>query len=97
MALITHAEPEQGRAGYCWVILAVAFVLTFLTLGKRSTLGVFFKAMVDDLGWGRGTLSMVAAVNIWLGGCLTPFILSVISWTAMEPGGCLSSARPSLA
>ena len=72
--MITHAEPEQGRAGYCWVILAVAFVLTLMTVGMRSTLGVFFKAMVDDLGWGRGTLSMVAAVNIWLGGCLTPFI-----------------------
>jgi MFS family permease len=74
MALITHAEPEQGRAGYCWVVLAVAFVLTFMTLGMRSTLGVFFKAMIDDLGWGRGRLSMVAAVNIWLGGFLTPFI-----------------------
>jgi MFS family permease len=74
MALITHAEPEQGRAGYCWVVLAVAFALTFMTLGMRSTLGVFFKAMIDDLGWGRGRLSMVAAVNIWLGGFLTPFI-----------------------
>ncbi len=40
----------------------------------RSTLGVFFKAMIDELGWGRGTLSMVAAVNIWLGGFMTPFI-----------------------
>ena len=71
---MTHAEPEQDRVGYGWVVLAVAFVLTFMTLGMRATLGVFFKAMIDELGWSRGTLSMVVAVHIWLGGLLTPFL-----------------------
>lgn len=65
---------EQGRAGYPWVVLAAAFFITFVTMGTRSTLGVFFKAIIEDLGWSRGTLSMLVAVNIWLGGFLQPFV-----------------------
>jgi MFS family permease len=92
VTLITHAEQGQDRVGYGWVVLAAAFVLTFTTLGMRSTLGVFFKAMIDDLGWGRGTLSMVAAVNIWLGGFLTPFVGNVMDryggrWLFMVSSG----------
>ncbi len=71
---MTHAEQERGRAGYRWVVLAAVFFITFMTMGTRSTLGVFFKTIIEDLGWSRGTLSMVVAVNIWLGGFLTPFI-----------------------
>ncbi len=67
-------DQERGRAGYRWVVLAAAFSITFMTMGTRSTLGVFFKSIIDDLGWSRGTLSMLVAVNIWLGGFLQPFI-----------------------
>lgn len=74
MALIAHAEQEQGQPGYRWVLLSAAFMIVVMTMGTRATLGVFFKSIVGDLGWSRGTLSMVVAVNIWLGGFLTPFI-----------------------
>lgn len=71
---MTQAEQEQGRAGYRWVILAAVFVITFMTMGTRSTLGVFFKAIIEDLNWSRGTLSMIVAINVWLNGFLQPFI-----------------------
>ncbi len=71
---MTHTEPEQHRAGYHWVVLAAAFLITFMTMGTRSTLGVFFKSIIDELGWSRGTLSMLVAINIWLGGLIQPFI-----------------------
>ncbi|ETX02868.1 MAG: hypothetical protein ETSY1_02020 [Candidatus Entotheonella factor] len=71
---MTQAEQEQGRAGYHWVVLAAVFLLTFMTMGTRSTLGVFFKAIIEDLNWSRGTLSMIVAVNVWLNGFLQPFI-----------------------
>lgn len=64
---------EQNQNTYCWIILAAAFVILFMIIGARSTLGVFFKSIIADLGWNRGTISMVVAVNIWLGGILTPF------------------------
>jgi MFS family permease len=70
---MTSREQVQDRAGYRWVVLAAAFLITFMTMGTRSTLGVFFKSIIDDLGWSRGTLSMLVAVNIWLGGILQPF------------------------
>jgi MFS family permease len=63
----------QDKNQYRWVILAAMCAIVFMTMGTRSTLGVFFKAIVEDLGWNRGTISMVVAVNIWLGGLAQPF------------------------
>ncbi len=71
---MTHATHDQEQSGYRWVILAAAFAIVFMTMGTRSTLGVFFKAIIADLGWNRGTISMVVAINIWLSGFLQPFI-----------------------
>ena len=75
---MAHAEQDQGQeqsdSSYRWVILAAAFVIVFMTIGTRSTLGVFLKTIVQDLGWDRSTISMVIAVNIWLSGLLQPFI-----------------------
>jgi MFS family permease len=64
---------EQESNTYRWIILAAAFVIVFMTAGSRSTLGVFFKSIITDLHWDRGTISLVVAINIWLGGLLTPF------------------------
>lgn len=66
-------EAEQRQSSYRWLVLAAAFIIAFMTTGTRSTLGVFFKAIVTDLGWSRGTISMVVAINIWLSGLLQPF------------------------
>jgi MFS family permease len=66
-------EAEQRQNSYRWLVLAAAFTLAFMTVGTRSTLGVFFKAIIADLGWSRGTISMVVAINIWLSGLLQPF------------------------
>ncbi|GIX48996.1 MAG: putative MFS-type transporter YbfB [Candidatus Tectimicrobiota bacterium] len=63
----------QSRDGQRWVILAAAFVIVFMTVGTRSTLGNFFKAIIADLQWDRGTISFIVAVNIWLSGLLQPF------------------------
>jgi MFS family permease len=66
-------EAEQRQNSYRWLVLAAAFTMAFMTVGTRSTLGVFFKAIIADLGWSRGTISMVVAINIWLSGLLQPF------------------------
>ena len=64
---------HQGPTAQHWLILAAAFVIVFMTVGTRSTLGNFFKAIIADLGWNRSTISFVVAVNIWLSGLLQPF------------------------
>ncbi|HEY7711292.1 MAG TPA: MFS transporter [Candidatus Entotheonella sp.] len=70
---MAQAGRAQDKNQYRWVILVAMCAIVFMTMGTRSTLGVFFKAIVEDLGWNRGTISMVVAVNIWLGGLAQPF------------------------
>ncbi|ETX04575.1 MAG: hypothetical protein ETSY2_28010, partial [Candidatus Entotheonella gemina] len=64
---------QTEQEAYRWVILAVTVAMAFMITGSRSTLGVFFKSIVTDLGWDRGMISMIIAVNIWLSGFLQPF------------------------
>ncbi|WP_089721439.1 MFS transporter, partial [Candidatus Entotheonella palauensis] len=66
-------SPQTEQEAYRWVILAVTVAMAFMITGSRSTLGVFFKSIVTDLGWDRGMISMIIAVNIWLSGFLQPF------------------------
>jgi MFS family permease len=70
---MNQAPQEQHTHAYRWVILAVTFMIAFMSTGTRSTLGVFFKAIIAELHWDRGTISLVVAVNIWLSGFLQPF------------------------
>jgi MFS family permease len=70
---MTHASHEQPSYAYHWMILAVTFMIAFMSTGTRATLGVFFKAIIADLQWDRGTISLVVAVHIWLSGLLQPF------------------------
>ncbi len=69
----TARASQTEQEAYRWVILAVTVAMAFMIVGSRSTLGVFFKAIVQDLGWDRGMISMIIAVNIWLSGFLQPF------------------------
>jgi MFS family permease len=70
---MTHAPHEQQTHAYRWVILAITIMIAFMSTGTRATLGVFFKSIIADLQWDRGTISLVVAVNIWLSGLLQPF------------------------
>src|SRR5262245_22301557 len=44
-----------------------------MTIGTRATLGNFFKTIIADLSWDRGTISFVVATNLWISGLLQPF------------------------
>ena len=39
---------------YGWVIIAVSFSTLFFTHGIRNSFGVFYVAMLQEYGWGRG-------------------------------------------
>ena len=70
---MSQAPHDQQTHAYRWVILAITIMIAFMSTGTRSTLGVFFKSIIADLQWDRGTISLVVAVNIWLSGLLQPF------------------------
>jgi MFS family permease len=70
---MTPAQRERQRQAYRWVILVAVCVIGFMTTGTRATLGNFFKSIIADLHWDRGTISFVVAVNLWVSGFLQPF------------------------
>lgn len=48
---------------YPWVIVGVMTIVILLATGARGSFGAFFKAIQDEFGWDRATVSGAAAVN----------------------------------
>ena len=69
---MTQTSQEQPLA-YRWVILAAACIIGFMLVGARETLGNFLKPITEELHWDRETISLIAAINLWLSGLLQPF------------------------
>ncbi|MGE3536879.1 MAG: MFS transporter [Candidatus Tectimicrobiota bacterium] len=64
---------DTSASSYRWVILGAAFLIGFMLVGMRETLGNFFKEITGELQWDREKMSLVAAINLWLSGLLQPF------------------------
>jgi len=69
---MTQTQHAQQPA-YRWVILVAACVIGFMLTGMRATLGNFLKSITGELSWDRETISLIAAINLWLSGLLQPF------------------------
>lgn len=67
------SSQSEAPPTYRWVILGAAALLGFMLVGARETLGNFLKPITAELQWDRETLSLVAAINLWLSGLLQPF------------------------
>lgn len=61
---------------YGWYVIAVSWLMTFIVTG--TSVGVFFKPILDEFGWDRATLSLVSSVVIIIFAVLTPFIGRII-------------------
>jgi MFS family permease len=68
-----HASQDQEKHTYRWLLLVAVCLIGFMTMGTRATLGNFFKTIIADLSWDRGTISFVVAINLWISGALQPF------------------------
>ena len=68
-----HTSQGQQKQTYRWLLLISVCLIGFMTVGTRATLGNFFKTIIADLHWDRGTISFVVAVNLWMSGLLQPF------------------------
>jgi MFS family permease len=70
---MVNASQEQQKHAYRWLLLVAVCLIGFMSMGTRATLGNFFKTIIADLSWDRGTISFVVAVNLWISGLLQPF------------------------
>lgn len=62
----------KPRIFYGWYLVAASWAMTFI-LGATSV-GVFFKPMLDEFGWDRATLSLVSSVIMLVFAALYPLL-----------------------
>ena len=58
---------------YGWVIVAVTFFITLVSIGSRSSFGNFVNPMSDDFGWSRALISLAGLVGMLAAGFCQPF------------------------
>lgn len=63
----TIVPPPRRSSAPLWVILATGSVITALSLGVRSTFGLFLDPVIDTLGTGRGVFALAVAIQnlVW--------------------------------
>lgn len=60
-------RPAAGLMPPLWLVLAAGSVITALSLGVRSTFGLFLDPVIDTLGTGRGVFALAVAIQnlVW--------------------------------
>jgi MFS family permease len=67
------AKPSKSPGFYYgWYLVAVTWIMAFLVCG--TSLGIFFKPILDEFQWERSTLSLISAAAMLLFAALTPFV-----------------------
>ena len=80
---------------YGWVIVASAFLITFMTCGVNFSYGVFFLPIINEFGWSRGLASVVMLVA-GLAYAITLPLTGILAdrygykWVLAVSAGCLS-------
>ena len=85
---MTQTQQEQPQA-YRWVILTAACIIGFMLVGARETLRNFLK-LSREATRDRETISLIAAINLWLSGLLQPFTGHIMD--RFPASGCLPLA-----
>ena len=62
----------KPRLFYGWYIVAASWMMAFLITG--TSVGIFFKPLLDEFGWDRATLSMVSAIAMLVFAGFSPFL-----------------------
>ncbi len=57
---------------YGWTILAVAFITVALGYAIRNTFSVFYPAIVEEFGWGRGDTALMFSITVLVYGLMAP-------------------------
>ncbi|MEM7273706.1 MAG: MFS transporter [Actinomycetota bacterium] len=64
---LPQPAPRSLRPQPLWVIIAAGSVITALSLGVRSTFGLFLDPVIDSIGSGRGAFALAVAIQnlVW--------------------------------
>lgn len=73
---IVQTRPFGQR--YAFVVVAVIFLALLISAGLRSAPGVLMLPLEDAFGWRRDTISVAAAIGIFLYGLAGPFAAALM-------------------
>lgn len=68
----TGTSLRSRKIFYGWYLVAASWLTTFLV--SATSLGLFFKPLLDEFQWERSTLSLVSSVTMLIFAALSPFI-----------------------
>lgn len=71
-------SPRPFGARYAFVVIGVTFVCLLVSAGVRGAPGVLMIPWQDNFGWSRATVSLAAAIGIFLYGLCGPFAAAFI-------------------
>lgn len=57
---------------YGWIVLSIAFITLVLGYAIRNTFSVFYPAIVEEFGWGRGNTALMFSMTIIVYGFVAP-------------------------
>ena len=81
------------KSSYGWVVVVAGFFITLMIWGINTSLGVFFKPLVQSFQWSRGQTSLIWSINFLTFGVLAlpvgPFTDRFGARKIMLIGGCL--------
>jgi len=63
---------------YAFVVVGLIFTCLLVSAGLRSAPGVLLLPWVNDFGWSRATVSLAAAIGIFLFGLMGPFAAALM-------------------
>ena len=75
---MTIARPRPFGQNYAFVAVAAVFIALMAAAGLRSAPGVLMLPLERAFQWDRGTISMAAAVGIFLYGLTGPFAAALM-------------------
>ena len=73
-------KQNRPRIYYGWVIVAVSFTTLFLALGIRYSFSVFFIAILEEYGWGRGETAGAFSLAMVVHGLFAPVTGTLVDW-----------------
>jgi len=63
---------------YGWIVLSIAFISLVLGYAIRNTFSVFYPAIVEEFGWGRGNTALMFSMTIIVYGFVAPVAGSLV-------------------
>ncbi len=78
------SEPKK-RVFYGWYVLAAITFVLCMSFGTSTSIGVYFKAIVEEFGWLRGDLSLGISIGYFLFALSSPIIGRIIDRIGVRP------------